>query len=67
MRRSEALEAMIQIYNTTPDKATSYHKMDMLLSRLERIGMMPPKLNADSRQEVYFDLYEWEPENEEES
>jgi hypothetical protein len=52
MRRSEALEAMIRLYNTIPDKATTFHKMDMLLSRLERIGLNPPATYMKGMSEV---------------
>lgn len=42
MKRSKMIELMIKLYDSTPERASSYHKMDMLLSRLERFGMSPP-------------------------
>ena len=36
------IEEMINFVNSTPSKASDYHKMDMLLSRMERLGMKPP-------------------------
>lgn len=42
MKRSEMVEEMINFYISIPNKASVYHKMDMLLSRMERIGILPP-------------------------
>ena len=42
MKRNEMIEHMINFVESTPRKASTYHKMDMLLSRMERLGMKPP-------------------------
>lgn len=68
MKRIEAVETMVDFYESIPEGASSYHKMDMLLSRLERIGMLPPENGL-----ITYDIYnnvrycrKWESENEEE-
>jgi hypothetical protein len=43
MKRNDMVESMVEFYESIPDGASSYHKMDMLLSRLERSGMLPPE------------------------
>lgn len=61
MKRTEAVETMVEFYESIPEGASNYHKMDMLLSRLERLGVQPPIIYDES-----FYYYEWESENEEE-
>lgn len=36
------IENMILFTQSIPENASDYHKMDMLLSRMERLGMLPP-------------------------
>lgn len=43
MKRNDMVKSMVEFYESIPDGASSYHKMDMLLSRLERLGMLPPE------------------------
>lgn len=42
MKRSEMIEHMINLIESTPEGASMYHRMDILLSRMERLGMSPP-------------------------
>lgn len=35
---------MIKFINSTPKDSSEYHKCDMLLSRMERLGMKPPTI-----------------------
>jgi len=42
MKREDMIEEMINFYNSTPEEASDYHTFDMLLSRMERLGMKPP-------------------------
>lgn len=76
MKRSDAINQLVHFYGSIPDGASSQHKMDMLLSRIERLGMLPPRytktLTDDERDmevsnETAFLLgwkfvNEWEPE-----
>jgi len=48
MKRSEMIQEMINLYNSTPVEASDYHTFDILLSRMERLGI----------------LCKWEPEDE---
>lgn len=36
---------------------------EVILHHLEYMGMLPPSFNPDTRNEVYFERNEWEPEN----
>ena len=57
MKRSEAIEEMIKFVQSTPEEASDYHKMDMLLSRIKRIGVV---LTEFEEEEEYKDnLYEY--------
>ena len=42
MKRTEMIKKILDFYESIPEGACDYHKMDMLLSRLERLGMLPP-------------------------
>lgn len=44
MKRSEAINQLVHFYESIPDGASSQHKMDMLLSYIERLGMLPPEI-----------------------
>lgn len=48
MKRSKAVETMVEFYESIPEGASSYHKMDRLLSRLERLGMLPPPDDSEA-------------------
>lgn len=65
MKRTEMINEMVEFYESIPDGASSYHKMDMLLSRLERLKMLPP-VNGIYNPMTLGRLGEnkWEPENE---
>lgn len=71
MKRTDMVKSMVKFYESIPDGASSYHKMDMLLSRLERLEMMPPKkIKIKCEDWLYTGIMEcevineWEPENE---
>ena len=34
------IDEMIRFIKTTPQEASNYHRFDMLLSRMERLGMV---------------------------
>ena len=42
MIRDEMIQYMIDFFKSTPKDASDYHKMDMLLSRMQRLGMKAP-------------------------
>jgi len=46
MKRSEMVMLMTDFYNTIPDNASTYHEMDVLLSRIQYLGMLPPHLHT---------------------
>lgn len=68
MRRSEVVNIMKELYNDIPDGASSYHKMDVLLYKLERLGLHPPETYMKGMPEVDGNkvVLEWDDENEEE-
>ena len=44
------IEEMIRFIKSTPELASDYHRMDMLLSRMERLGVKPPSVDGDKAQ-----------------
>lgn len=48
MKRTDMVSGMVEFYESIPEGASSYHKMDMLLSRLERLGMLPPPDDSEA-------------------
>ena len=42
MKRSKMVDIMVDFYNTIPDNSSTYHEMDMILSKIQRLGMLPP-------------------------
>lgn len=44
------IEEMIKFLKSTPELASDYHRMDMLLSRMQRLGMKPPHVDGDKGQ-----------------
>ena len=64
MTRNEMIDEMIKFVESTPNEASDYHKIDMLLSRMERLGMLPPPRMIDGKYPYYIsDQFSWEPEN----
>jgi len=72
MERNEMVDHMINMIESTPEEASMYHRMDMLLGRMERLGMlppdaMPPALSLTKRateDAVWVNTrFRWEPEN----
>ncbi len=54
------IDQMINFMKSIPEEASEYHKMDMLLSRMERLEMLPP----DHDYEGYDrDDIEYKPDN----
>lgn len=68
MKRSEVVNLMVDFYNTIPDDSSTYHEMDMLLARLERIGLHPPETYMKGLPEVEGNkvVLAWDDEDEEE-
>ena len=63
MTRNEMIEQMINFAKSTPEDASNYHRYDMLLSRMERLGMLPPPNTKVSRTTAY-NYRHWNKENE---
>ena len=42
MIRDDMIEEMEKFWKSIPQEASNYHVFDMLLSRMERLGMKPP-------------------------
>jgi len=67
MKRSKMIDELLSFERTIPKEASDYHRIDMLLSRAERLGMQPPKRIVE-RSESAFGAYvnivanEWEDE-----
>ena len=59
MTRDEMIEYMSNLVESTPEDASMYHRMNMLLSRMERLGMVPPNQYACTNE---F-RFEWEPKD----
>jgi len=62
MIRDDMIEEMISFVNSIPEGASEYHKMDMLLSRMERLGMLAPAVGVGEEDDWGFldYKYEWE-------
>ena len=66
LTRVEAVKSMEDFYKTIPEGASTYHKMDMLLSFLQRnVGVLPPASYL-SPGTAYDCEWKEEPVNEEE-
>lgn len=42
MKRSDLIKELMDLYNSIPEEASSYHIVDILIGRAERLGMLPP-------------------------
>lgn len=42
MKRSDMIQKLAALYEDIPRKASSYHIVDILLRKAERLGMLPP-------------------------
>lgn len=68
MKRSEMLKVISdELYDLYPSDFSKYTDIDAdrILRRMEDAGMPPPKVNNSVIDDSYFDLYEWEPEDNE--
>lgn len=69
MTRNEMLTVMVELYNDIPEGASSYHKMDILLGKIQRLGMSPPEvfgIKVEDELKSFSVSRYWEEENEEE-
>lgn len=68
MKRSEIVNIMKELYNDMSDGASSYHKMDVLLYKLECLGLHPPETYMKGLPEVEGNkvVLAWDDEDEDE-
>ena len=60
MKRTELIAELVKFYDTIPDEASSYHIVDMLISRAEGLGMS----YIDDKQNGYGLSIGWDLEEE---
>ena len=58
MKRSEMIDQMINFHKSTPEGVSDYHRFDMLLSRMERLGILPPATTIFNTNDDNFPTWE---------
>lgn len=67
MKRSELITKLIPLFESIPKNASSYHVIDMILYKAEKLGMCPPiKEGVGSIKQdgegLYIELWSWDEE-----
>ena len=63
MKKSE-LYKKLQDYLDNQERYNYCVNVESILEIVEEVGMLPPKVNYDMREESFFDMYIWEDEDE---
>jgi len=63
MKRDYMIEEMINFYNSTPEEASDYHTFDMLLSHMQRLGMLAPssRIEYGVTDSILYAIYDHKP------